>query len=221
MKFFAKTALASAFFALASGCEREYVLDRTNVCFESEVLPIFQSKCAETNCHSAFDREAGIDLSSHAGILAAGVAAGEDHRKSRIYQVLVKAVGPQAMPPAPRPRLEDEEIALIAAWIEHGAENTTGCRKSSPCDTSEVRFEATVRPILNRHCVNCHGGSSPQGGLDYSNFLGVKQSAKSSAFLGSVRHEAGFSAMPKNGLKMSACEIAALEIWVAAGAKND
>lgn len=201
-------------------CKSEYVQPVEPVCFESEVLPIFQANCTQSGCHNAFDKEKGYDLSSYNGIVEDGIEPG-DYRKSKMYQVLVKLGGEEAMPPKPYERLSDDQITTIALWIEEGANNTTGCLSTS-CDTlSAQTFSGSVFPILQLNCNGCHGGSAPQGDVDLTTWAKVKPYATSGSLVGSISHEDGWSEMPKSANKMSDCNIAKIRKWVEAGALNN
>ena len=144
-----------------------------------------------------------------------------DYKNSKIYEVLVKPGGEEAMPPSPYNRLSDEQITTIALWIEQGAKNTTNCNNSSACDTTAVTFSGAVQPILQTYCTGCHGGSAPEAGVNLSTYAGVKATATSGSLVGVIEHRSGFSPMPKNGNTLSACHIAKINKWVALGAKND
>ena len=45
----------------------------TEVCFEADVLPIFQSNCAKAGCHDAISRKEGVILDSYANIIRNGI----------------------------------------------------------------------------------------------------------------------------------------------------
>ncbi|MFM2363295.1 MAG: hypothetical protein RLZZ316_2197 [Bacteroidota bacterium] len=91
------------------------------------------------------------------------------------------------------------------------------------CDTAAAStFSAVVLPILNTNCNNCHGGSATAGaGINLDTYTSVKTQVNNGKLVGSIIHAAGYSAMPKNGAKMSACNIAKINRWVAAGALNN
>ncbi len=218
--WFAVVLLAISIPIILSNCTQEYVEDVNGVCFEQAVLPIFQANCALSGCHNAIDREKGYDLSNYAGIIAQGVVAG-DYKNSKIYEVLVKPGGGKIMPPSPYNRLPDEQITTIALWIEQGAKNTAGCGNTITCDTANVTFSGSVKPILQTNCTVCHSGNPPQGGIDLSNHAGVKAMATGGTLVGAIEHRSGFSPMPKGGNKLPACDIAKIKKWVALGAKND
>lgn len=96
--------------------------------------------------------------------------------------------------------------------------------EAGDCDTTNVAFSATIQPILNQNCANsgsCHSSPSPTGGYKLDTYAGAKLSVDLGKLLGSIRHETGFSAMPKGGGKLSDCQIKQIELWVGSGAPNN
>lgn len=87
------------------------------------------------------------------------------------------------------------------------------------CDTTNITYGNQVRNILNASCTSCHNTSSPSGGVILDTHSGVVSNKEK--MLGSVKHAAGFSAMPQNAAKLSDCQIAQLDKWVQAGAPNN
>ncbi|MBY0425938.1 MAG: cytochrome c [Cytophagales bacterium] len=79
------------------------------------------------------------------------------------------------------------------------------------CDTTQVTFTNQVQPILNANCVVCHktGGSGPFSLEQYAD-------AKSNAtnVLHAIKHDAGYSPMPKGGGKLSDCDISVIQRWI-------
>jgi hypothetical protein len=49
----------------------------------------------------------------------------------------------------------------------------------------------------------------------------VRTVALNGKLYGSIAHQAGFSPMPKNGAKLSDCEITQVQRWIAAGSLNN
>lgn len=82
------------------------------------------------------------------------------------------------------------------------------------CDTTNVTYTATIKPILDAECNSCHSTASAQGGVILDSYSAVKDYAMSGTLLGVVKQEQGFSPMPKGGAKMSTCEITKIEIWI-------
>jgi len=89
------------------------------------------------------------------------------------------------------------------------------------CDTANVTFSLDVEPVLSSNCYVCHSAGAAQGGVVLDDYTSVKGFADSGSLLGAVRHDAGYSAMPQGGSKLSTCTIAAIEKWVSDGAPNN
>ena len=221
MKFFsnqknvgwAVAALGLVLFVAA--CKKEYIQNVNPVCFEQEVLPIFQSNCTQSGCHNSSSRQSGYDFSNYEGIMRA-VKPG-DYKGSTVYHITTTPFG--IMPPSPYNRLSDEQITTIALWIDQGANNLP-CQVTA-CDTTNVTFSSSVMPLLDTYCNGCHGGSAPSGDINLTNYSGVKASADNGKLLGSVKWASGYVAMPQGSNKLSSCNIAKIEKWIVSGAKND
>ena len=90
------------------------------VSFARQVLPIFQSTCAE--CHGTETKEVELGLTTY-----------EDVMKGSEYGTVVEAGDPDASllvemisageMPQDAPALEADQIALIRTWIQQGAQN--------------------------------------------------------------------------------------------------
>jgi hypothetical protein len=212
--FWLITTVASS--GLTSGCTNEYIEDVSGICFESEVLPIFQSNCTQSGCHNATDRAEGYNLTNYAGIMR-GVDPG-NFKNSKVYTSLISLTDP--MPRKPYNPLTVEQVSLIALWIEQGAQNTTGCGAVN-CDTTNVSYSSSIKPILNAYCNGCHAGSAPQGDIDLTSYNEVKKYVNSGALLGSIAHDAAYSPMPKGGNKLNSCNIALIQKWIDSGALDN
>ena len=97
------------------------------VCFQRDVLPIFQNSCGTSNCHSATRGKAGLVLTDYTSIMKAITPS--DPYKSKAYQAITGKGFTQLMPPSGA--LSENERILIRVWIQQGAANTT-------CSTSVV-----------------------------------------------------------------------------------
>lgn len=194
----------------------ESVLDAraAPVCFEGDVLPIFQSSCAKSGCHDAASHQDGLVLDSYANIMRGeGIVPG-NARQSELYQAIING----SMPPKGNPKLTTDQITNIRRWINQGAKNTTNC---TSCDTSLFTYSGAVSAILSKNCVGCHTGANGGGGIDLSTYSGVQVVALNGHLVGTITHAPGFSPMPKGGAMLSDCNITQIEKWVAAGAPNN
>lgn len=98
------------------------------VSFSEDILPIFQSSCAESGCHDAGTQESNVNLSSYDAALN---SEGQQYQKLVINSgnpdesPLVDKVEPNpeigARMPYQRNALSNANIDSIRAWIEDGA----------------------------------------------------------------------------------------------------
>jgi len=183
------------------------------VCFESEVLPIFQTNCAKSGCHDAASHKEGYVLDNYKHITAEGIVPYQPH-ESELYQVIIEG----EMPPKGNPKLTNEQVTLIRRWIRQGALNTRNC---STCDTSQYTYSSTITTIMDINCTGCHSAGNASGGIDLSNYTGVKIVALDGRLVGAVTHAPGYSPMPMGAPMLSDCNITQIEKWVAAGAPNN
>jgi len=94
----------------------------------------------------------------------------------------------------------------------------------SNCDTNSISFNNDILPIFIRSCFSCHNASAAPV---FGNNIMLDTHAKilvyvnNNRLLGTVRHDAGFPAMPQSGAKLPSCDIAKMEKWVADGSPNN
>jgi hypothetical protein len=89
------------------------------------------------------------------------------------------------------------------------------------CNLENISFTNTIIPILESNCYQCHDAANNNGGITLEGYSQLKRFVDNGQFLGVVRHEAGFSPMPKNSAKLLDCEIEKIEQWVTDGAPNN
>jgi Protein of unknown function (DUF1549)/Protein of unknown function (DUF1553)/Planctomycete cytochrome C len=89
-------------------------------------------------------------------------------------------------------------------------------------------FHDRVAPVLRRHCLRCHQGNKPKGGLDLATAKGLFAGAEGNpVFVPGKPDESRLievvsgdkPEMPKNGKPLLPREIQALREWIAAGAR--
>lgn len=157
------------------GCRHEADLSEyPQVCFDTEVLPIFQSSCAYSGCHSSSSAAAGVVLDSYSEIIK-HVSKGNS-RNSKVYQAIISSWEP--MPPD-RPLPKDLRTT-IRIWIEQGAMETK-------CDTSvnppvdpvyTACFKRDVLPVMLSSCAmsGCHDATTMAGDIRLDSYQAVMQS---------------------------------------------
>ncbi|WP_375437885.1 hypothetical protein [uncultured Hymenobacter sp.] len=91
-----------------------------------------------------------------------------------------------------------------------------------PCQTPAiVSYSLSISPLLDRNCRSCHNPTLLTGGVNLEDFAELKRRADTGQLLGVVNHMPGFAQMPKDGAKLSDCDLALLQKWVTAGALNN
>ena len=195
-----------------------------DICFETEILPIFNSKCATSGCHSGSNPAHGMGLSTYAELV--GGHGGEGiipykPNESEFIEVMLEDDPDKVMPPPGSAPLTADELSRIIAWVNEGAPNTVNCA-SATCDSSLFLFNTHVLPIFESNCVGCHSGAEPDGGYDFSSYAGVKASVDEGRLLGAIQHLTDYSAMPPSpSPKLDACNLAKVRKWVQNGAVNN
>lgn len=174
------------------------------VCFTRDILPIINSNCAQSGCHDAISHKDNLNLTTYSGIMKA-VKAGSPSTSS-----LYRQISNNQMPQYPYSRLSDTMKTLINLWITQGAKNTT-CTTTN-CDTVNVTYEGTIKPIITFNCMGCHGGASPDGGVDLTNDEVVD--ANKERILCCVSRPTDCALMPKNNINLTSCQIAQIRTWV-------
>lgn len=191
------------------------------VYFVNDVLPIFNSSCAMSGCHSAASAQDGVVLDNFANIMNTGKIKPNDPGDSEVYEVITENDPDKIMPPPSSGiTLTAQQINTIYVWIAQGAKNNV-CVESAPCDTVAVSFATDIQTILGTYCTGCHGYAAPSGGIALSNHQQVMQQVNNGKLLGAVSHTPGFSAMPQNQAKMDPCKISLIRNWIQQGAANN
>lgn len=187
------------------------------VCFETEILPLFQSNCAKSNCHDASSHEKGYIFDNYTNIISKDIIPG-NAANSKVYEVLFET-GNDKMPPSPNPDLTSVQKALIGRWINEGAQNTSNC--GTTCDTGNFKFSTAISIITSTYCIGCHGGTTPAAGINLTNYSGVAAVAQSGRLYNAITHTQGYSPMPKNAQKLNDCQIIQVRKWIDDGTPNN
>lgn len=190
------------------------------ICFQQDILPIFLSGCATTDCHDAASHQEGYNLTSYTNIMNSGGIVPFNPGNSEIYEVITEDESEDRMPPSPRSPLTARQIEAIDRWITDGALNSD-CPDRA-CDTLEnISYSNQIQPIIQNNCLSCHNSTPANGGVLLNSYENVRtavetQRGGTSLLLGAIRRENGFSAMPPD-YNLSTCDIRIFELWVDQG----
>ena len=210
-----------------------------------KVNAVLQERCVM--CHSGDGPPLGLKLDSHADAMKGSengpVIFPGDPDKSPLMHRLLGTAEPR-MPLNGPPYLDDDVIAMIAAWIKSGAkgEASTAAAPTSepPAKPADPRADgrvtySEVAPVFGKHCVECHSANSKLGAPPQGLKLGSRDeivrggdrivlipgNAQASEI---IRRVEGLSKprMPMDGPPwLSGAEIALLRDWIEGGAMDD
>ncbi|MBU8892983.1 MAG: hypothetical protein KOO66_09405 [Bacteroidales bacterium] len=169
--------ILSISFILLLSCEHDLpnASEIPEVCFGSEVLPIFQTGCGISNCHDAVSAKDGFIYTNYASIMQTIVPGSPD--ESKAYQSIISLFD---HPMPPNEPLSLEARTLIRIWIEQGAEKTTCPDDTTTIIASYPCFEREVLPILLSSCAttNCHDAITHEGDYIFSSYTSLMESGK-------------------------------------------
>jgi hypothetical protein len=116
-------------------------------------------------------------------------------------------------------------VAVILTGCYYDSEEALyGQPGSGECDISVTKFSTEIKPILQTNCLSCHSNTAAiasGGGIKLQDYADVKVVATNGRLVGAIEHKAGYVAMPKDGGKLSDCNILVINTWITKGALND
>lgn len=89
------------------------------------------------------------------------------------------------------------------------------------CQTVDMSYSNDIVPILTSACYGCHDSQNNFGNVTVDSYQGLSDYVANGQLLGAIKHEAGFSPMPKNASKLLDCEIEKIEQWIIDGALDN
>jgi hypothetical protein len=191
--------------------------DPDSVYFVNSVLPLLKSSCAMSGCHDLGTAQNGIMMTDYYRIKITGEVKPGNSAGSKLYKVLSKT-GESKMPPSPNAELSKDQKAIIAKWIDQGARYNY-C--TGECNPDNYTFAAVIYPIISVNCKGCHSGNQPSGGLKLDDYTSIKSVADNGKLYGSIAWLGGYYPMPKDGIKLSECNINQIKNWIDNGAPNN
>jgi hypothetical protein len=93
--------------------------------------------------------------------------------------------------------------------------------ESSCTPPASPSYQTDVAPVMAQFCNSCHSGSFASGNVKLDSYTEVKKYADNGQLNGTITWASGYSPMPKNGNKLSSCNLGKIQAWIAAGAPNN
>ena len=149
MKKIDSIALASFLVAFVAACEARLVSaqEPAKVDFVRDVQPLFKAHC--TSCHGAKQQKNGLRLDRRRDALRGGVAnqiaPGNSEASHLFFRLVGDRDGLQMPPDGP---LASEQIKVVKAWIDQGAEwpdEASGETPPPPSDPMATRLMDLLR----------------------------------------------------------------------------
>lgn len=221
--------------------------DSTIVYFQQQILPILQSNCAKSGCHTEKDRKHGVVLNSYENLMRTvefeeeeddeeehhhgrGRDRDREHDRGRDRDrerdrhsdnELVKVLQRNKMPPYPHKPLSTAQKNLIYQWVEQGMQNNS-CEETVTIESNKmVSFTNDVFPIVQENCLGCHSEPNPSNGYDFSQPKVFQTIAKTGKVYLAISHADGATAMPFLGDKLPQTKIDLIKKWIDEGANLD
>ncbi len=220
--FFGAILILTAFSWILSCTHNPDLENIPEICFEKDVLPVFQNNCAISGCHNGTG-ESGLILNNYVSI-SHSVIPGKPN-SSQAYKSIISTSGENRMPPAGPLTLENRTI--IRVWIEQGARLTT-CPDTSGQNNGNVNphacFSRDILPVLNSKCATtlCHDQISHKEGYVFSSYSSTMMAVVPGNPSGSKLYEVitgGEEKMPPAGkTQLTSAEIDSIAAWISYGA---
>jgi hypothetical protein len=94
---------------------------------------------------------------------------------------------------------------------------------NDPCDTTQITYSLSVKPILQNNCYSCHSNSTSSSGnnIRLEDYPDVVIRVNDGSLMGAMSHTGGFSPMPKDAAKLEDCLINVVQKWIDSGSPNN
>ena len=202
------------------------------ICFEGDVLPVFNNNCAISGCHDG-QGESDLVLNNYLDI-SHSVVPGDPY-SSKVYKSIIATMGENKMPPD-RP-LSLENRTIIRVWIEQGAQLTicpgnTGTGNGNGGNSyvnPRACFTRDILPVLVSRCAStgCHDAVTHKEGYIFASFSTTINAVRpgnpgDSKLYKVITDNSEEDKMPPAGSpQLTLAEIDSIGKWIRYGALNE
>ena len=218
------------------------------VSFSRQVAPILAKSCG--GCHIA-GRKGDFQMASYEGLMRTGMVQRGQGQASRLVEVILTGDMPRG-----GGKVTSQDVAALIAWIDAGAP----CDAPNPAigidvvarggagsppppmptamkpvaiKPGEVSFASDVAPLLQEHCLKCHGGDETEANLSMASLNALMKGGRTGAALVAGKGSdsllvkklrgAGIDGqrMPLGSPPLADAAIATIEKWIDQGGRLD
>lgn len=99
-----------------------------------------------------------------------------------------------------------------------GTSKTEPVKVEAPlnCNGTNFSFIMDIQPIMDQHCISCHGEGGADG-LNFNNKSDLVKAANKGELLGTIKWHSGYPQMPPNGDQLDKATIDKIECWIKNG----
>ena len=116
-------------------------------------------------------------------------------------------------------------ICLVSAGCFYDSQELLyGLPQNVPCDTTNITYSGRIEKIINLHCGSCHSSTTGQlygRGIVLDTYEGFQKEAKDGKLLANIKQGPGSNPMPKDGTKLSPCDINIIQQWLEKGSPDN
>ena len=116
--------------------------------YETHIQPIFNNNCG--NCHLG-NSSGGVNLSSYINTMNSDVITPGNHEQSTLWD----EINSGDMPQGNNPELSEEDVDLIAQWINEGALPEENNDVSGCMDPNAITCDDEIDPLYFPECSSC------------------------------------------------------------------
>lgn len=103
-----------------TSCKHDPIIPEVVVSYTNDIAPMMAANCGDVGCHGTVNPEE-LQLTTYDQV--AGMVTPGKPQESKLYKIITQGGLEEPMPPPDRPRVPDEQIKLLYAWILQGAKN--------------------------------------------------------------------------------------------------
>lgn len=108
-------------------------------------------------------------------------------------------------------------ILFISSQCTYHNEEDYFSDPANLCDTVDMSYTTNMVPIFQNNCYACHNSTDRTAGYAMDSYDDLKSAIESGRLLGTIKHEQGYTSMPRFASKLDNCSINQIEAWINQG----